>query len=632
MYEDVTAEPVPDAAGATVESAEDRAKRLDECDKLVRYVLAANARFWASQAENVKRAWHVYNVAMDSYVSDGRVQAKVSVPDGAASIDSFAGALFSQPISFVVGRPIHGTEASDSEVASTLLNSFTSRKDSRHEVFRGGLLALCFGLSAWKVEPAARRRQRRHRAAEAHVLRAYAPWSVLVDYDARVPSEQRWIGCRYNMTAAGLSKKFGIPMDRIEPYSTTLAAGAGAGSTMDFGGPGFGNLFGSIAGDGSIGGAYGMMGGNGVGVGLVELAKSHRQCEVVEIYDLVNDQVLYWSPNVSAENPGSVGVGGGGTDLYGLTRGALLKEPAQIPLRDDNDDPLVPIESLRFLSDPANPMVGISVLSRLEWAVLEKAFIRSAMQTATRRDVRIILARAGAFSSSADNEAQKLNNPTDGDVIYVDTAKDESPSDVVEMLELGPMSSNLERSHAMADQDIERAAPGGSILRGQPAGSRTTATEIELLGASTATQSNMLTTKRNDTLEAIANVFLRATLLGLKGSRKEDAEVVDVNAQVGDGTERKPRAVTHASLDGDFVLSVADGAATPQTKALQRAQWQFLGPILANLGGNKAAIRAAIVKAYDKDPSLAEGEPVQAPTPTPPPTPPGAGFGGGGAP
>ncbi len=571
-------------------------------------VYLASGAWWSTRADDVRRAWAAYQVAM-AHVQDmgGRARPVVSVPDAATHIDSYLGALFLQNLSFEFGRPLNmgGSGKADAESAEAIANKWISSDAVWQEVQRAGLLALCFpGGAGLKVAPRRKPWDRGepvsnpYRMLDAHGLYAVAPWDLIIDYAARNPHDQRYIGTRSYLTKAELCARYKIDPKRVTPFldapadiSNGVMTGEGTtGCTNAYGGPSFSGLLG--------------LGGTGIGAGAIDGASAGVSipddmmwCDVVELYDLVHDQLIVWSPNVKApEDEGEQS--DAGSDMF---IGGLLQSPCKIPLRSCDDEPVVPVSQFGFLSDPTSPMAHNSIMSRVVWQAFEKSFLRTSMLEGTRRDARLWAVTKGVLQGANEDNIKKLQAPSDGDVLELELPKGASIRDALAMVDQGSLSTNHERYQAMLDSDLERGTPAGQFSRGEAAGARTTATEVELLASYTTTQFGMLATIRNRVLTSCAAAWIRATHLLLSGSSKgREGIVIDVNAQRGGAP--KPKTITATSINADFTIVVAEGNATPISRAVQRAQSMQLIPMLQQLGVPPAELARYLTDLFDEIP------------------------------
>ena len=146
---------------------------------------------------------------------------------------------------------------------------------------------------------------------------------------------------------------------------------------------------------------------------------------VVELYDLVDDALLVWSPDFES---GTEFVFEGVTVQVGaldpdVTEGEEVPDPdfehekTGIPYKSASGRPVVPIVPLYFSRDPGVPLRGYSLVDRSYDQFRELNVMRTYQAQGVRRMARQWLMRAGFMDESA---IAKLAAGKDGEVIEVD--------------------------------------------------------------------------------------------------------------------------------------------------------------------------------------------------------------------
>ena len=98
---------------------------------------------------------------------------------------------------------------------------------------------------------------------------------------------------------------------------------------------------------------------------------------MVELYDLLADELYFWSPNYS--------------------NGEKLLDKEVIPARTYDDRPLAPIAPLYYARVPDRPLEGMSAMARVYDQVYEKNILRTYWANSVRRDSRQFIYKEGSF-------------------------------------------------------------------------------------------------------------------------------------------------------------------------------------------------------------------------------------------
>ena len=153
-------------------------------------------------------------------------------------------------------------------------------------------------------------------------------------------------------------------------------------------------------------------------------------------------------------------------EVYVLEQGDLSRFPiwvGPLPLAEASGDPLPHIAPLIFASEPEFPLRGIAGSSRMLPQLREINIYRSFMAQSTRKDSRQYLLRDGLLG--ADTES-KLAEGVDGLVLKVPSDYNGSLQDVVQKIETGTISVNVQNYMALAENDLERAIGTSPNARG----------------------------------------------------------------------------------------------------------------------------------------------------------------------
>jgi hypothetical protein len=500
------------------------AMAMSENDKIrmIREILADHKEHWTNLEPDMRRLRQVYLTKFydDKTISDTSVRVETS--DGYVFIESYIASLFEKSPSVEVDSMT--TDSENVELARACSNNWLS--ENRKALENGSRLALIFPMSFFKIAP----RQSRDPLSRV-LIRAIEPWNIILDRDADLWEEQRFVGHHYYMTLSDARKQHGAkkysPVSKPQYFED--------GRTQE--------------------GSYN------------SLPESMQYIEVVEFYDLEEDMLYIFSPNIK------------------MTGGFL--EKSKIPLRNYDDSPLVPIAPLYYSRCPDKPMDGYSTLSRVYDQLFEKNIMRTFWANAVRRDSRQYLYKEGSID---EESLAKISAGLDGTMVPIDA---ESLDGVIRTVPVEPMSSNFERYLSAIESDIQRGSIVSPNVRGEA--TRSTATEITALAQYTASEIGRMARERDEAIEDIANIFVRMLVYTLD---EVDRPVVMV--------DKKPRFVTSDALDHKFRYFALDQASTPLSKELKKRQLLELLPVLGQLGVPPQKLLEDIVREFGLNESYVE--------------------------
>ena len=483
--------------------------------RMIREILAGHKDHWQNQEPQMRQLRQIYLTRFydDKSISDTSVRVETS--DAYAFIESYIASLFEKSPSVEVDSMT--TTSEDVEITRASVNGWLS--DNRKALENGSRLALIFPMSFFKISP------RVSQDPLARVsIRAIEPWNIILDRDADLWEEQRFVGHHYYMTLAEARRIHGAkkysPVSKPQYFED--------GKTTE--------------------GSYN------------SLPDSMKYIEVVEFYDLEEDMLYIFSPNIK-------------------TTGGFL-DKSKIPLRTYDDQPLVPIAPLYYSRQPDRPMDGYSTLSRVYDQLFEKNIMRTFWANAVRRDSRQYLYREGTID---EESLAKISSGQDGAMIPVD---EQSLDGIIRTVPVEPMSSNFERYLQAIESDINRGSIISPNVRGEA--TRATATEITALAQYTASEIGRMARERDEAIEDIANIFVRMLVYTLD---EDDKPVIMVG--------KKARFVTPDALDNKYKYFALDQASTPLSKELKKRQLLELLPVLGQLGVPQAKLLEDIVRQFE---------------------------------
>jgi len=451
------------------------ARTRAEIVHLIRTVLDEHNHFYDELRPELKRYRDVYENRFwqSEYMDDTMI--RVETADCFSYVEGFIASLFSRNPAIVVGKDASETNGRP-EVAEAIINRFLF--DKREQLEIASRLALIYPSSFLKLSPI-----ESTDVLERVSIRALPCWEVIVDMDANSWSDQRFIGHTYYLSIPEAKEKFGnknyTAIPKVE-YFTPQEKFSGVSD---------------------------------------DLPDDYLYIQVVEFYDMLYDQLYFWSPSYK--------------------EGDGLLEKSEIPVRTYADQPMTPICPLFYSRKPEKPMQGLSAVSRVYDQFYEKNILRTYWANAIRRDSRQYIYKEGALD---EESLAKITAGVDGAMIAVDEPE---LSGVIQPLGVEPMSNNFERYLGFIEGDINRGSILAPFSRGEA--TKATATEVAALAQYSASEIGKLARERDGAIEMIAHVYLR--IISLLSEEKEIA-VIEVND--------KPVIISPQDLDAKFKIVSLD--------------------------------------------------------------------------
>ena len=517
------------------------ARTNQDINNFIQICYGEHKEFWRQKAGELKRYKDAYETKFWESESYDSTMIRIETADAFGYIEGFIASLFTKTPSVIVGDDIAAT-GGDAKLAQAVSNRFLYTQREQLEI--ASRLALIYEYSALKLCP-----QDSNEMLDKVSIEAIPCWEVMVDRDASDEKTSRFIGHNYFITLPEARKKFGnkkftpVPkQDYFDSYQDRS------------------NLY-----DDS----------------LANLPDDYLYVEIVELYDLLYDEVYYWSPNYSG--------------------GDKVLDRASIPIRTYNDNPLPNITLLYYSRCPSKPMDGLSALARIYDQIYEKNILRTYWANAVRRDSRQYLYKEGSFD---EEQLAKITAGIDGAMIGVD---EDSLNGLIQQVGVEPISSNFDRYLAYIEQDINRGSILAPFSRGEA--TKATATEITALAQYSASEIGKMAREKDQALERITEIYIR--LLDLLADEGETA-VLDV--------EGEARIITPPDLDGKFRINALDQGSTPLSDAMRKQNFLALLPTLQGLGVSPLKIKEELVRLYELPKDFAEEPPPQQAAPVPSPS------------
>lgn len=459
----------------------------------------------------------------------------IECPVGAAHLDTLMGILFTAVPGVELGK-----DCTEPTVNVPALKEVSNRwlRQQREEFERSNKLGLTFQYGAIKIT----RTNTKVDLLDQFRMTAIPPWDVLLDRTAPSWERQRFCGTRtwvpYQDAKERWNKRDWNPREKLEYLDYARDNGTR-------GARGYNRPTDTTQMDNSV-------------------PKYALYVEVYEIYDLLRDRVYWWSPDCK--------------------EGHTLLGEEEIPLRDKEGGPLIPIVPLIFDSFAEKPLMGRAPLSRIVPAWSEKCNLRTHMANAVRRDNRIGLMSEEAFSEEG---AAEITAGVDGTVVRVPS---EDVSKAMAWMQMPPLSMDYGTYERRLDDDINRSGIA-DMAKGQA--TNATATEVQVMAEYTSTNISRLAKIKDDAMARCVEIYLAYIELFMSKP---------FVVAVGDEAEQLTREDFAARL---FILPI-DGASTPVTKALHRQQLLELTPVLTQLGSDPNKIREELVRAFGQSMELAK--------------------------
>ena len=440
----------------------------------------------------------------------------IEVPVGYEHIEGVQAALFTRQPGCVVraGLTGHGSP----EKAEALLNNWTAR--NRQVIESASRLALIYPMSFVKLAP-----QEHTDPLRRVTSAAVCPWDVIVDRDAQRWDEQRYCGHIYFLPVPDAKERFGNKQfeagERQEYWDQN-------GLNAD-------------------GGAYSPS-RNRLGVGspssTTEEEGYFQFIKIVELYDFVNDRLMFWSPNWKS--------------------GDELLDSGPIPFRNPDGSPANNIIPFYYNHIPDKPLDGYSSLRRIYDQCLEMNIIRSFQANAVRKASRQWLVRKGALD---EDQMSQLIAGIDGAYVEVDT---ENLADVMRAVPHTATPPELESYYNAVRADKDRGSIMAPFTRGEA--TRSSATEIAALVAYTSSEIGRMARERDEMIEMMCRAVLNMYRVYL------GAEPVTLFVK------GKYISVNGNEIADDFNIYSEDNASTPVSDAIRKSELLGATNLLIGLG------------------------------------------------
>jgi hypothetical protein len=505
--------------------------------------------YWSGRRAELK-SWHdVYMTRFWAGSMHAKARNYVEVAKAFAVVESYLGALYAKNPSVVVQPDLRAT--GNPPAAQAVANHFLLR--TREQIEDATRLALIFPSSALKLAPVEDIDPLRRIA-----IMAIPPWELVLDRSAPEWSRQRYVGHSYQMPLAEARMRYSRPANAFVPraFQKWLDVEDGPYQSQ---------------------GRYG------------EVADERDWVRVVEMYDLIADRLLVWSPDYA--NGDKYLFRGVRVQKGALDAEAGVDEQEEmevetvttgIPFRTSSNRPIVPIVPMYFARDPSCPLDGYSLVGRIYDQLRELNVFRSYTARGVRRMARQWLVRKGLLDEEA---VAKINEGRDGEMIEIDLPPGAELTGAMIPVPSEPIPGDITAYQGLVEADIQASGVNAPFVSGEVTG--VTATENRLLAEYTASQLGRMVRARDAVIAEIAkvyNVMLAVTLA-------DEGEPL-VLPNVG------PIVLTAQDLEADYTYWAADAGSSPMADQAKRDEMTQLVPLLLQLGVAPESLRSEMIRMY----------------------------------
>ena len=503
----------------------------------IEYIIAQHHDHWGHLNSKMVAYTNAYNGEMFVHL-EGTEIIPVETPDAKQAIETMVASTYTKRAALDVGEDPQGE--GEPALLKECLNQFLYDKNIAVE--RALRYALLYPYSFFKLGLS-----ERGSALDSIEVRAVEPWDVIVDLDAHDYFDSRYVGHRYFVPYQQAAKQFsGVQFNAV--LKRDYLAG---GDEED-------NL---------------------------AVSEMLGYVEVYEIYDLMNDKLVFYSPNARREDK-------------------VVDTVEPIPFRRANGDPLPSLVPVYLSYAPDCPLKGASAMKHIYPQLWEKNSLRTVQANAIRKNARMYLARSGSISQESYDVLQAN---MDQSIVEVDLPPGESLQGAIVPLPTMGLINDFAQYEMAINSDIERSsAMLNAMTRGES--SNITATEAAALTQYISTSAGRIARFFHGSIEFLGEVY-QSMLLHLLVTDDENKKEIMLLAG-------EPRVLTAEAFKGDFKFTFSDQAAAPIAGAIKQRNLVELLPALQGLGVPNEAILAHLIDLYDLPDSFrieAPPAPAQAP-------------------
>ena len=474
--------------------------------KTIKSVLEAHDAYWEEQKRELYQYKSAYDTDFwDKERLDSDSQILVQTADGYGYIESYIASLFSRNPGVIVKKGLRGL--GDPQKAQALCNDFLVQY--RAQIEDASRLALIYPCAFLKMVPV--NNPDLYRRVDMMSLNC---WDVILDRDVKRLKDMRFMGHRYYLPLHEAKAKFGNK--QYEPIKRE-------------------NYFDQ----------YNTYDRDYDNIGYTE-EQMFQYIECIEFYDLVNDRIMFWSPQ------------------YAQGDKFLLEE--MIPFRDATGEPVVPIIPLYFNRKPDYPLEGYSSMKRIYDQLYETNLIRTFQANGVRKASRQYIVKRGTFD---EESMAQVTSGIDGLFIEVD---DDDLNGAIRPMPQNPTPPELQVYYDQVQRDKDKGSILAPFTRGES--TRSSATEIAALAAYSSSEVGRLARERDATIELIAKVYLDMVVMYMDEENIKETIVVDNTVQ----------ALKKEDLVENWIIYAQDQAMTPLSESVRKREFIQSIPTLQGLG------------------------------------------------
>lgn len=487
----------------------------------IEYIILQHHDHWDELNSKMVAYTNAYNGDMFTHL-EGTEIIPVETPDAKQAIETMVASTYTKRAALDVGEDPQGD--GDPDLLRECINQFLYDKNIAVE--RALRYALLYPFSFFKLGLS-----ERESALDSIEIRAVEPWDVIVDLDAHDYFDSRYVGHRYFVPYPQAKKQFGGVL-----FTPVLKRDYLSGDTDEDSALAVSELLGYV--------------------------------EIYEIYDLMNDELVFYSPNARRENK-------------------IVDTVSPIPFRRANGDPLPSLVPVYLSYAPDCPLKGSSAMKHIYPQLWEKNSLRTVQANAIRKNARQYLIRAGSVSQEAYDV---LQSNIDQSFVELDLPPDQNLSNAIVPLPTMNLVSDFSQYEMAINSDIERSsAMLNAMTRGEA--SNITATEAAALTQYISTSAGRIARFFHGSIEFLGEVY-QSMLLHLLVTEEDDKKEIMLLAG-------EPRVLRPEAFKGDFKFTFSDQAAAPIAGAIKQRNLLELLPALQGLGVPNEAILDHLIDLYD---------------------------------
>jgi len=501
------------------------------------YLITFHRNYWSRQRDRMTAYSRAYLGEMFTSAADpmARVENHVTVntADGYAYIEGFVASLYSKAPALAVGPDAKG--GGNPEVMEAVANRFLYDKMVVAE--RALRYSLIYPYSFYKLAP-----KENDSLLDSVDIRAVHPWDIIVDFDAEEWTESRFVGHRYFLPMGAAKQKFpSIKWNSMvkEEYLNTRLEG----------------------------GARDEYGHSQSATGLLDGSQLLSYVEIFEIYDLMNDKLIFYSPSA-------------------VRAKKIIDVADPIPFRKADGSPCPPLVPVYLSYAPDQPLRGFSSMARVYDQLWEINNMRTVWANGLRRDARIYVTRRGAIDQEG---ASILAENRDMSIVELDVPPETDARTALVPLEGNRFSPDYQIYKAEIRADLDRGTVMAPFTRGTA--TNASATEVAALTQYSANEIGRMARFFHRSLEMVGEVYQSLIYHLIMTSDEDRKEVVLV--------DRDPVVLTRKQFEGSFKFAFADQASTPIASAIKRSAVTQLLPVLMDLGVPAPEILSYLVNVFD---------------------------------